>query len=73
LTVVEGVRSEKITLVEDGWLDLFTTNSRFDTEDRLYQNNGDGTFSFANFDHWLFNGNDETQAAGWDDADIDVR
>ncbi|NQT34085.1 VCBS repeat-containing protein [bacterium] len=55
----------------DGWLDIFTTTSNLNVEDRLYHNNGDGTFSFANNEYWLNNGRDETQASGWGDADGD--
>ncbi len=49
----------------DGWLDIFTTTGNLEVEDRLYHNNGDGTFCFANDEYWLNNGRDETQASGW--------
>ncbi|NQU06388.1 MAG: VCBS repeat-containing protein [Calditrichaeota bacterium] len=55
----------------DGWLDFFAGNSRNDQEDRLYHNNGDGTFDFANEEYWFFYGYNPTAGCGWGDADGD--
>ena len=56
---------------DDGWLDFYATNDGANIQDRLYHNNGDGTFEFANDRYWLYNGSDPTSASGWGDADGD--
>lgn len=55
----------------DGWLDFYALNSGNDTEDRLYRNNGDGTFEFVNDTYRINHGNNPTAACGWADADND--
>lgn len=55
----------------DGWLDFFAGNSRDDAEDRLYRNNGDGTFDMVNDDYWFNYGYNPTAGCGWGDANGD--
>ncbi|MBM3325571.1 MAG: T9SS type A sorting domain-containing protein [Calditrichaeota bacterium] len=55
----------------DGWLDFYSTNHDLNGEDRLYRNNGDGTFSFVNEQFDIRNGRNPTEASGWGDADND--
>ncbi|MEM7052657.1 MAG: FG-GAP-like repeat-containing protein [Acidobacteriota bacterium] len=58
----------------DGWVDLFLTNSRKGTPNMLYRNNGDGTFSERATDAGLADANDErgtSMDAIWGDIDND--
>jgi len=55
----------------DGWLDLFGISHDMNGPDRLYHNNGDGTFTFANDLYSFYNGADPTEACGWGDANND--
>ncbi|MCF7809383.1 FG-GAP-like repeat-containing protein [bacterium] len=55
----------------DGWLDFYAGNSRDDAEDRLYRNNGDGTFDMVNDEYWFNYGYNPTAGCGWGDANGD--
>ncbi len=55
----------------DGWLDFFAGNSQDNVQDRLYRNNSDGTFSFANDDYFFEHGDNPTAGCGWGDANND--
>jgi len=55
----------------DGWLDFYGISHDMNGNDRLYHNNGDGTFTFANDLFSLYNGRDPTEACGWGDANND--
>lgn len=55
----------------DGWLDFYAINSSYDTDDRLYRNNGDGTFEMVNEHYWLIQGRTPSGACGWGDVNND--
>ncbi len=54
----------------DGWLDFMSLLSGA-AEDRLYQNNGDGTFTLVNDLYEFHHANNPTAAMGWGDANLD--
>lgn len=54
----------------DGWVDLYITNSGGDKHNFLYRNNGDGTFKRIT-DHILVENTKLSRAAIWGDLDAD--
>jgi len=61
---------------DDGWVDLFVTNSRKGESNWLYRNNGDGTFTDLAVTAGLAGGNDDggvCMDAVWADLDNDGR
>jgi len=55
----------------DGWLDFFAGNNNNNCEDRLYHNNGNGTFTMSNNEYWMNYGYNPTGGSGWGDANGD--
>lgn len=54
----------------DGWIDLYITNSGGDKHNFLYRNNGDGSFERI-FDHILVEDTKLSRAAIWADLNVD--
>jgi len=54
----------------DGWLDFISLLGGI-SDDRLYRNNGDGTFEFVNARYYFRNVDNPTAAVGWGDCNND--